>query len=189
MFPKYSWPWTVARESVFVLASQGRYLGAELQRLAESEHTGPIGSLVISRLLTYVDEKTSRQFALRGLTRMTADDFMADCKLFLSGGGGLAQSFRRIAGRLKALPEAELQALCSVLPSPEGTLVRKCAAAMRSDPAQPLNVVLGPALREYWTTALRQQVREELQRLASPKLEKSQVSVPGKRAGGAKGPA
>jgi hypothetical protein len=163
LFPKYSWPWTAAREAAFVLANQGRYTSAELDRLFESDDTGPIGSLVIAHLLALANSpEGAKNAATRGLTRLSAEDFLRDCGLFLEGKSGLAVSFAEMVKALRALPENELKALLAVMPEGETTLIREAASALREKPDSPQAVVLRPVLSKYWNTTLRAKVREAL---------------------------
>ncbi len=166
LFPKYSWPWTVAREAAFVLASQGRYVNAELERLAQSDDTGPIGYLVVARLLSTLDPSAAKAFALRGLTRLTADDFLRDCQLFLKGDAGLARGFADLVANVRALSDQELEALGIALGPTDSKILKRAVEDLRRNPAQPLNVTLAPALEQLWDEHLRSVVRAELQKLA-----------------------
>jgi hypothetical protein len=167
MFPKHSWPWTVARESGFVMLSQGRYTDLELERLYNSEETGPIGFLTIGALLRTVGSPATKAFALQGLTRLDSEDFLADCNLFLKGDSGLAQSFTNIVAVLRALPEDELAALIAIAPEAEANLLRESAAALRSQPTADPAALLAPALSKYWQESLRSKVRLALYQLAT----------------------
>ena len=59
LFPRESWPWTTAREAVFVVSGAGTYTGLELQRIYESNEVGPIGYLTIAELLAQIDSPYS----------------------------------------------------------------------------------------------------------------------------------
>lgn len=171
VFPKYSWPWTLARESVFLLGGQGTYADAELKRLYESEDTGPIGSLVIAQLLAKMNSSSARTFAIRGLTHLTASDFNADCKLLLSGDSGVARTFAAIAANLRGLSDAEIEGLALSLAPAEATLVRECSEALKLRPSEAMLPVLRPALERYWQDCLRAKVRSGLQKIALPPLK------------------
>ena len=168
LFPKYSWPWTAAREAAFVMISQGRYTDMELDRLYKSEDTGPIGCLVLARLLSAAGSPAARNFALQGVTRLRAEDFLRDCNLFLRGETGLARSFAKTAAALRNLPDNELAALATALPEAEATLLRESAAALREKPDAPPATVLPPIIGKYWEGTLRAKVRAALYRLMAP---------------------
>jgi hypothetical protein len=165
-FPKYSWPWTLARESVLVLASKGAFVDAELERLARSEDTGPLGSLAVAYLLGQINPAAGRSFATRGLTRLSATDFKADCRLFFEGNSQLAKIFTNIAASVGKMPENEVEALAANLPSEEATWLRDSARALRQTPDQPVLKVLSPALETYWNTSLRAVIRSQLLKLS-----------------------
>jgi hypothetical protein len=164
-FPKYSWPWTLARESVFVLAHHATYADAELQRLYESDATGPLGCLIIAELLAKMNSPAARTFVVQGLTRLSATDFRSDCRLFLEGESGLARAFSNMTVVLREMPIEEVDALAAALPADEASFLKDCAQALRSAPAQPLAVSLRPALDKYWTQSLRARLRAALLKL------------------------
>ena len=168
LFPKHSWPWTVARESAFVMLNQGRYTDVELERLYSSDDTGPIGCLMIARLLRTLESPTSSKFAVQGLVRLDREDFLKDCDLFLRGDSGLARTFAKLAEVLRTLPEDELAALVAVLPETEASLLRESAAALRAHPDGLPAAVLAPAIGKYWQETLRARVREALRQLTVP---------------------
>jgi hypothetical protein len=167
MFPKYSWPWTATRESAFVLMSQGRYTDVELERLYNSKDTGPIGCLVLSRLLAAANSPAAKGFAMQGLMRLDSQDFLRDCKLFLEGESGLARTFAKVAEALRNLPADELAALATTLPSDEATLLRESATALRAHPEAKPDAVLSPIIARYWQDSLRTKVRAALYQLTT----------------------
>ncbi len=166
-FPKYSWPWTIARESVFVLAHQGIYADAELKRLYQSEDTGPVGCLLIAEVLARMNSPAARTFAIGGLVRLSAADFRHDCRLLLQGNSGLARAVSNMMKTLRDMPSEEVNALAAALPSAEAGLLKDCAQALRSAPTQPLPENLAPALNAYWEKSLRAQVRGALLKLST----------------------
>jgi hypothetical protein len=165
MFPKDSWPRTVAREAALVLLNHARYADIELERVCSSEQTGPLGFLAIAALISYLDKQAAREVALQGLTRLSARDFLKDCDLLLKGDSGLARSFSRLVATLRTLPQDELAALVAVLPVAEANLLRESAAALRANPDATPESVLYPTLSKYWEDHLRTKVRTELRGL------------------------
>jgi ankyrin repeat protein len=168
LFPKYSWPWTIARETAFVMMSQGRYTDVELDRLYNSEDTGPIGCLLIARLLATAGSPMAKSFALQGLMRLGTQDFLRDCGLFLRGESGLSRSLAGMAEALRTLPENELAALVAVLPEAGANMVRESAAALREKPDAPPATVLSPIIGKYWEGTLQAKVRQALRQLTAP---------------------
>ena len=165
-FPKGSWPWTAARESVFVLGGKGKYTRAELERIYESKQTGPLGYLTIAKLLTYIKHPTTRAFAHRGLERLSADDFRKDIRLFLEGDSLLVQSVEEIVLALRDLDYDDIEAIGAILPPEAGKFLRQTAQLLRAANGKPNTEVLAPALDEYWDRALKEQIEAELKELA-----------------------
>jgi len=168
LFPKYSWPWTIARESVFLLANRATYTDSELQRLYESEDTGPMGCLVIADLLAKLNSPSAKTFAIGGLTRLGSAHFRNECRVLLEGQSGLARAFSNMTSVLREMPAEELEALAAVLPADESTFLKDCARDLRSAPNEPISASLRPALDAYWESSLRAQVRQLLLKLSTP---------------------
>ncbi len=166
LFPRNSWPWTLARESVFLLAHQHTYTGAELERLHGAEGTGPMGCLVIGEVLARMGLPAAKAFGFKGLTLLSANDFLSDCRLFLEGESGLARTFSNMAVVLRDMPPEEVDALAAMLPTEEAGFLRNCAQALRAAPALPLSASLRPALEKYWNQSLRARVRTALRNLS-----------------------
>jgi hypothetical protein len=166
-FPKYSWPWTMARESVLVLANQGTYTETELTRILGSDSTGPVGRLAVAAALSRLGFPSAKAFAASGLTRLAAADFRTDCRLLLEGHSGLAKAVANLAEALRTMPPEQLAALEKALPPPEAALVQECARALRAQPKDPLMTSLAPALDHYWEQILRGRVRSKLLELAN----------------------
>jgi hypothetical protein len=178
LFPKYSWPWTIARESVFLLANQTTYTDSELQRLYQSEDTGPMGCLVIAELLARLNSPSAKTFAIGGLTRLGPAHFRNECRVLLEGQSGLARAFSNMASVLREMPSEELEALAAVLPADEATFLKECDRDLRSAPNEPLSASLRPALDAYWESSLRARVRQLLLKLSTPSEQPAGKSSP-----------
>jgi hypothetical protein len=161
-FPKQSWPWTAARESVFVLKGQSQYTDSELQRLYDSPDTGPLGFLTISKLLERANSPAARPFATRGLVRLGADDFHKDARLFLQDNSVLAKSVHNMARALGQLNDQEVDSLASIFPVELGDFLREAARQLRRNPTASLEDALSPALDHLWEGSLKAQVRTAL---------------------------
>jgi hypothetical protein len=165
-FPRYSWPWTMGRESVLLLANQGTYVDAELNRLLSSDSTGPVGRLTLAAGLSRMNSPATQVVAASGLTHLRSADFRADCRLLFEGDSGLAKTVANMAEILRILPPSQLAALSKALPAPEGQLLKECAEAVRAQPKSPLAATLAPALTHYWEQSLHDRVRSKLLELA-----------------------
>lgn len=167
LFPERSWPWTAAHEAVFVTRGMAKYTDAELQRLYESRQTGPIGYLTLARLLAHIQSPTARPFAIRGLTRLSAENFRQDWQLVLQGDSVLAQVVQGFISALAELQEDEVQALAAVLPREAGRLLLHGARTVRENQGRPLPETVAPILERYWDESLRAVIQAQLREVLS----------------------
>jgi len=169
LFPQRSWPWTVAREAVFVTSGREAYTMAELKRIYESKETGPIGCLTTSKLLSLVKSPLAHTFAARGLERLSADDFRCDWQLVIEGESVLTQCLTRTAEAVSDLNDEDIEALVAILPPEHAAFIRDSARLLRKGKGRPLGEVLRPALDEYWEKALKKKIEAALKKLTMMK--------------------
>jgi hypothetical protein len=167
LFPRGSWPWTTARETVFVLSNQSQDTEEELHRLYESSQVGPIGYLTISELLAEINSPYAAMFAQLGLQRLSAADFEKDIELLLAGNSALAQCFQRLATAVRQLSEEDVRALAAVFPPAIERSLLNASKLLHERPNDPIADVLPPAFDAYWEESLRAQVERRLQELAA----------------------
>ena len=165
-FPKGSWPWTAAREAVFVLGGKGEYTRAELDRIYNSEETGPLGYLTIAKLLTYIQHPATTAFAQKGMERLSAADFRKDYRLILQGESVLTESVVGMAQALRDLDDEDVDALAAILTPEAGEFFLRSVELIREGKDKPVGEALAPALDEYWNKALKQQVEAKLRQFA-----------------------
>jgi hypothetical protein len=163
--PENSWPWTVAREAVFVLKGQSRYTAEQLDRLFNSREMGPVGFFVTTALLNRVQPELAKRFALRGLTRLQSSYFEEDCKLLFTGDTALSRSVARLAKDLQLLDQADLKALDALFQG-SGNLLEKAAARARADANAPAVEVLSPLLEHFWDNHMKAVFRAGFQKVA-----------------------
>jgi hypothetical protein len=162
VFPENSWPWTVAREAVFVLKGQTQYTGEQLDRLFASE-MGPVGFYVTATLLNRLQPELARRFALRGMTRLQGTYFAEDCKLLFAGETALSRSAGRLARDIRLLDEVDVGAVEALFPG-SGKLLRAAAAQARKEAKA--EEVLTPLLEHLWENRLKARFRKAFQQLA-----------------------
>jgi hypothetical protein len=179
LFPPKSWPWTVARETVFVLTGKAKYTDLELQRLYESKEVGPIGYLTIAKLLAHIQSPAATAFAMRGLARLSGDDFRKDYRLVLEGQLPFAQSIEKTAEALRDLTDEEIEALAGILPDKFGDSLRSTVQLMREGEGKPIRETLAIAFDRLWDRFLRRSVQNALMPLM--RAPPSQGGTPTKR--------
>ena len=168
LLPRRSWPWTTAREAVFVTNGLGRYTRTELKRIYEFDEVGPIAYLTIAALLKYRNSSDRVPLANRGLERLSAEDFRKDVGLLLQGDSAIVESVKRLAAALRDLSTADVDALAAVLAPETGAFLRDAAALLRERRDDPVEEVLPTAFDAYWDTSLRARVETSLRELAAP---------------------
>jgi len=168
LFPRESWPWTTAREAVFVASGMGQYTGLELGRIYQSDQVGPIGYLTIADLLAYIRSPQSSRLAQRGLERLSNEDFRKDVELLLRGNSALASCFKRAAMAVRDLTEADVEALAAALPPAGQAFLRNASGLLRAHPDDPVEKTMPAAFDAYWETSLRTEVEARLHQLAAP---------------------
>jgi hypothetical protein len=164
--PAHSWPWTLTRETVFVVSGKGTFTERELQRIYESDDVGPLGYWTTAQLLRLTSSSAAQAFAARGLKRLSVEDFRKDCRLFLERESGLSQSISNLCQAVRNLQPFEVEALAAVLPADAGELLIRGARLLQRRREEPVNTLILPLLEEYWKKGLRATLETSLQRLA-----------------------
>ena len=169
-FPRQSWPWVVAREAVFVFAGKPVFTERELGRLYESEDVGPVGFLALSKLLNAARMSAGQAFAMRGLDRLTLNDFRKDSRLLLEANTAAAESFTNTVQGMRALSGPDLEALIALAPRSLGPFLRNVARPSRAE-TKPLPAATGALLDELWRSSLRTEIARALRASAGQAIE------------------
>ncbi|HUT32756.1 MAG TPA: hypothetical protein VNE39_04675, partial [Planctomycetota bacterium] len=120
LFPRGSWPWTLARETALNLCGKARYTMPELVRLYQSDQTGPIGCLAAAKLLKLAKiDPLATGFAIKGLRNLTPDAFHRDLGMLLAGDSLAAQYALSLLVALGEADAAAIEPLVSTLPAAE----------------------------------------------------------------------
>ena len=102
------------------------------------------------------------------MTLLTREDFRRDCATLLEGNGMVNECLRNLVAAVRDLNAAEVDALAGVLPPADADAFRQAVSALRANPGVTGLAVLGPALDEWWSQALRERVAAALRKLAVP---------------------
>ena len=168
LFPPGSWPWTLARETVFVAGGMGKYTQRELGRTYQSSQTGPIGYLATAKLLTLINPPLSRAFAAKGLETLLVDDFQKDWRLLVMGDHLLSQCLSQMVQVLTDLNDDDLNAVLAVSSPDQTRLIRECIDSLRENAAKPMHQTLAPVFERHWQSELKDKVEKALRSLANP---------------------
>jgi hypothetical protein len=165
LFPRGSWPWTLARLALLIPAGEYRGATEEVSRLLASDDVGPLGYLAAAELLARVNPDMAPPFARRGLQRLDAKWFDKDLDQLLGEGLPPGVVLARLAANLRGLSTPEVEALAAALPAPAAERVRQLSQELRRQPDAPPPQLLRAALRAAWSAELRGAVEARLQAL------------------------
>jgi hypothetical protein len=172
LWQRDTWPWTLAREAGFTVARQNPYTGGELQKLYNSDQTGPLGCWAAAALLARMNGPLAERFARRSLERLTLEQTQADLgALFApeSAVGGLAAEALREAGQLA---DADLASVAVLLGTNAARILQGVALAGRTRTNEPPAALLHPVLVASWDSLVRPamalQVNELLNKVGTP---------------------
>ncbi|MCP4451593.1 MAG: hypothetical protein GY809_09045 [Planctomycetes bacterium] len=168
LFPPGSWPWTLARETVFVASGMGKYTQMEMGRTYMSPQTGPIGFLVAAKLLTYINQPLSRAFAAKGLKTLTSNDFHKDWSLLVAEDRLLSQCLDHMVQGLQNLDDLDLNRVLTLFPKAQEDLIRDLVKGRNENETEPIHQVLAPVLAYHWQKQLKAKVEQTLRAYANP---------------------
>jgi TPR repeat protein len=162
LFEARTWPWTLLREACLTVQGKGGHTEEALKGIYESKDTGPLGYLATAGLLGRFQPPWARKFAARGLERLSAADFLRDCRLFLEGNSIANQCCLRLAAATRELDDEQLASLAMRQSPARGEFMRECSRRLRAAKDQPALEALAPTLASYWEQELKEQVATAL---------------------------
>jgi hypothetical protein len=169
LFPRGSWPWTLAHDTACVLCGKGDYTTRSLAALYQSEDTGPVACLATARLLSLANPDMARAFAARGMERLSLAGFRKDYRFLVTGDSGLARIARKMAEALCEAKAEDIEAFAAVLGPDAGGPFRESVRRLRERPRDKSPAEALPAvLDSWWDAFLRDRVRAALLQLAPP---------------------
>ena len=154
LFPRDSWPWTVWRETCFVVAGRGKYTGRQLQRAVVSEDFGPVGLLVVSSLVDRMSRQASQTLAHRGTQRLSVAEFRRDYEPLLDETRITGKCIRRACEILRELSPAELRELQARTPDPWRPPFEAFSNELRRETDRPIDQAMPAALDAAWKAGL-----------------------------------
>ncbi len=172
LFPRRSWPWTLARETAFFVHGKRTHTGSEMGNLLVSDEIGPLGCLAIGRVLAFAHADGARLFATKGkVGELTTAEFRKDTRLLTQGDALLARATRRMADILRDAGPAEIDAVAEILPAEVASWLRQSATALRLGADQAAEDILRDSLDDLWLGVLKDWTRRELDKLSQLGVE------------------
>ena len=160
------WPWQLLREAALVVQGSSKYTDQTLTQIYQSSETGPLGYWTTAALMARIEHPQARKFAARGLERLSAEDFVRDCRVLLTGNSVFSQCFQKLATSLAALKDEQVAALVERASTAHAAFIRDCVRRLREAKDQSPFEAIAPALAAYWQSELKDVVARALQRQA-----------------------
>jgi hypothetical protein len=175
LFPRDSWPWTLARESSF-LAADGFQSGdlfskaaaQDLWRTFADPNTGPVGQwiiLQIARSQGSTDDFLAK-LANKALQKWDAADVSHDIELLTRGDHGLVRLTRAAVEIYGDLPDADRSLLANYLPEPWSGMSQRLIARRAAHPDETPEQAVEAVLQEAWQTGYSDFLKSDLRKLA-----------------------
>lgn len=115
LFPRESWPWTLACETAWVYLGKTEYTDYQLRRFWADEEAGPLAHLAAAHS-PFVAPDIREAFAAMGLQKLTKEQLRHDCRFLWEGDDALPKCMDALAKAVCVLDEEECRALMILLP-------------------------------------------------------------------------
>ena len=147
-----SWIAAVLCEKALGVSRRADEGGRAWERLFSSDEAGPLACLAGAR---NVNSQNSRAFAIKGLLRLSREDFVRDCQPLIEGDGAVPTTVRNLLTRLATLDDAEIASLTALLPPDDAESLRDAVRVLRQPGVTPNMAALSPVLGNWWDKSLR----------------------------------
>jgi hypothetical protein len=147
-----SWIAAVMCEKALGVSRRADEGGQAWEHLFSSDEAGPLACLAGAR---NVNSQNARAFAIKGLLRLSREDFVRDCQALIEGDGAVPKTVRNLLTQLAALDDAEIASLTALLPPGEGEALRDAVRVLRQPGVTPNMAALSPVLGNWWDKSLR----------------------------------
>ena len=163
-FPRQSWPWTLTRESAFMLGGMSRYLREELEKYAFAN--GPLALLAAGKVTTYLGGNTTKILAHYARRQMSKKRFMDDLAPLLDQKHLCGSCVLGVAESLRKIDEDSLATFATSISTDFDQLIVNLGARLRKTEGPLTEHKLAEAIGEAWDDGLATWVEAELQRMA-----------------------
>ncbi|MDP7049135.1 MAG: hypothetical protein QF721_06765 [Verrucomicrobiota bacterium] len=178
LFPRGSWPWIMIIESMLIHERELIYSEEFLVELCKSSKIGPIGCAIASHLLETSGSKRVMDCALKGLGRLSAQEFEKDYRPILDPGSALDDVFSEVSQFYTQLSSEEktlLQNAIETLPS-----ISEVVQKLDGYPDKPASKILRPEMDNLWNRTVKQMAKDYLQsRVFGKTSSKIYTDLPG----------
>jgi len=161
LFPRDSWPWTLACETAWAYLGKTEYTDYQLRRFWAAEETGPLGHLAAAHL-PFIGPDIREAFAARGLQKLRKEQLRHDCRFLWEGDDALPKCMDALAKAVCVLDEEECRALMTLLPPEDAVYAAEGIRVLREKRNRPIAESLPAALDAMWLSGLQTRVQTVL---------------------------
>jgi len=166
LFPRDSWPWTVWRETGFMLGGRTKYTASELKRVLASDDSGPLAHWLLTELFTRIKrDQLAVAIAAQGTQKLSRPKFHADCELLL---GKTLDRLVPVVHWIGGLNERD-RALLADLLSVEAQVLDQIANAVRDSSAEEAPAALLLVFDQLWINRWRELAKSRMSKIVSEK--------------------
>ena len=145
------------------MAGSGEHTNTELQYLLANDNSGPLAHWLLSELMLRSDQdRAAGVIAARGRTKLTAEEFRADCEQILAK---RLHELLPVARRIDGLNDEERLALADLLSVDPKLLDDVSIVASKAPPDDTPNALLD-VLEMLWANQWRQLIERRLSMIA-----------------------
>lgn len=179
MFPRGSWPWTLAREVAFMMFNDGipeessderdERMMNELLRVWSLDF-GPVSALTVMTIFSGPKLQApplTEMLATRGAETLSVEYFLRDVRLVTAGDHGLAVVCRAVADEFGKLPAEDQRQIIQSLPASWRVPVDRFTKRRAAQPTEPVGTALENVLVETWQSGLKDLVAAKLQSVSA----------------------
>lgn len=179
MFPRGSWPWTLARELAFSRFKDGIPDGPSEERDARMTNEllrtwsldfGPVSALTVMTIFSDLKLHVSplpEMLATRGTETLSIEYFLRDVRLVTAGDHGMAVVCRAVADEFGKLPAEDQGQIIQSLPATWRVPFDRFTKRRAEQPAEPVGTAIEVVLVETWQSGLSDIVAAKLRSMSA----------------------
>ncbi|HEX3600646.1 MAG TPA: hypothetical protein VHU84_10925 [Lacipirellulaceae bacterium] len=180
MFPRGSWPWTVAREPVFLqfaditadaTPKRGEAMWAEEFGRLANEEVGPFGAILLAKYYQFfeksLESENAAAIAQWGMHDLSDEACLRDIRLMADGDLGLALVCRMAADEFGKETPLEQYQLMSGLPKVWKQALQRLAKRRADNPVESVSKSIHEAFLDSWHAGLKDYAEAEMRSMTT----------------------
>ena len=188
MFPRGSWPWTIAREPVFLQFAEetadatpkhGETMWAEEFGRLANEEVGPFGAILLAKYYQFfeksLESENAAAIAQWGLHDLSDEACLRDIHLMANGDLGLAPVCRTAADEFGKESALEQYQLMSGLPKVWKQALQRLAKRRADNPVESVSKSIHEAFLESWHAGLKDYAETEMRSMTTTSVAQTRA--------------